>query len=1615
MNLSQFRNLCVAHPKLNAKWNHEPEQRLLLIQKLTSQAQDTCLSWILTLDPDWMTEVNINFLNSCAYEKHFNAILKEFKNSREYKRLVNLSQTAELTLAKYQEIFTSCYDAFTKRSKHLRTYHREKLEELLPNRLIQNMTEVITATLLAPTAFKRMAKLFLQENFETFFPENTCVDVKGDDSLLLQKMQEHFLIFLNTHPELGSMISNHAYASASDSIFQYVIDYAKPLKKQEINLTKFTGKVLTYAMLKQCVEIWQDNHWFRNPKLIKVIKKILKNKDEELPLNAELTEEAVTALDVSIRRWYAESQKNKIVMNNRILRRITSILSSTKSLKKTILGLLSSTQLHINPPPNDEERNNLTLDKIQEEINENPTYEKLKVRVTNLITSLKYIEEQNKKTDADNYFLKKFTDQVIKTIIIPNGEVHLGFCADWEQAKVYLNGLVSSFMSSYHKAKVHGAAKTFLEKLGNQPCLEAKMKGAVKWATFLGTAPEFNDIMEKANKEAEHYLESTGKSLSLENKLTFIWKHYQRTECKTGLNEKQIATVAPISKTMVKEYLINYLSEEESKLKCWRKSDIIYFYNHYSFKRFRKALEEKSLKTPGLNKLTRSGDTLLIEACRSSKFEHVEALIKKGVDINLSNKRGENAWAVVFQSNAAHFLVTKTLTTLFNTIPPEQREAQAKKLMILAYKHNDAHVFNKILSYITDIEFLKQPHPELNGVTLLAHACHYKRSEHIQKLLAKNIVDSKSAFMNVTLMTNDKTNDEEKFSSISLAEAAIRHGEPLLLRALLDGIDSVEVRGNLVVKLLSYYSYSTPNYGAFEELLKYIHDPDTLNRRHAKETLLTEACLTGNLNAVKMLLKKEGIDYFAPNKEGLTPLLFACRNGYTDIVNTIIKKYKKRLGEQQKDKAPEAAKSILQEALNFNKQSVFFDLCREARDSHFLHEFYDNNFGFMLNLPGFLVDTNIKKLEEAEFFNFLTNPVRVNELIQLLKNSISQKQTEMTALVLEKLTSLAPHEFNEVLPQLLLSAYKTKSPTFELLFKAVTDCDIPSLNLPGSDGETLLTMACADKRLDIIKILGRNLNLNLAAKGNSKTPFQSAVSKGHLDVTKCMLDLFAERSLESSRHAIKDDDLLYTAYINNDDILFKELLVRVSDFNISGLEKEDTRLTEGTFLNDALNNLPMKLDFVQSLIMKGITFSIDKAISHPFSSIYYPLFQYMSKNKKNYECVFPYLFPVLMEADLNLKHILVRQAYLSFKADTPLYNLLYDLSVEIYDLRQSQKPNDINYGFSALHEEACNKKSAQILDELLSNPKTVMAGLEKDSENGRTALHYAAIPKLNSEIAVELYVKKMMAHEEFHACLNVKDFDERLPLHYACMSGSNELVQVFIIDIETLPVSQDRVYQRTPLHYAALSRLNNKMLSLLCDATQIKQNINAIDILGSTALHYVSSWADSAAVADFISKGADSTIQNIYGDTPLHIACRENNLDVVKALMKSKDIYKAFFMVNKNNRTPLDELTQNRGHGDIIKRYLVPLYKLAIHAKKLAQNKDEISKEKANAITKLLISFAEADLNGQKEMLQSINVNDGKNELFKPRNPYYGLFIAPPCKTSTAKEIESLRQVVLVQ
>lgn len=240
---------------------------------------------------------------------------------------------------------------------------------------------------------------------------------------------------------------------------------------------------------------------------------------------------------------------------------------------------------------------------------------------------------------------------------------------------------------------------------------------------------------------------------------------------------------------------------------------------------------------------------------------------------------------------------------------------------------------------------------------------------------------------------------------------------------------------------------------------------------------------------------------------------------------------------------------------------------------------------------------------------------------------------------------------------------------------------------------------------------------------------------------------------------------------------------------------------------------------------------------------------------------------------------------------TPLHYASKAGSVEIFTLfleHGAQLKKKSKNGWNLLHFGAFSSSSlmiAKIMEVVYIDPNA------PDRFN-RIPLHYACETGSINVVSSLLQLGSHFSHQ---------DIDGRAPIHFAAMSGNESLVKL-LVKLGS-PIYINDFSGQNPLHLACSSGSVNTV-RFLCN--RYKKMMNQDSKNGSTALHYSSSFNSDSnkTITEFLlSKGIDVNKQNKFGITPLHCAAQNGCAKTAGTLTQfGADIN----VLDKSSRSPLD-------------------------------------------------------------------------------------------------------------
>ena len=201
------------------------------------------------------------------------------------------------------------------------------------------------------------------------------------------------------------------------------------------------------------------------------------------------------------------------------------------------------------------------------------------------------------------------------------------------------------------------------------------------------------------------------------------------------------------------------------------------------------------------------------------------------------------------------------------------------------------------------------------------------------------------------------------------------------------------------------------------------------------------------------------------------------------------------------------------------------------------------------------------------------------------------------------------------------------------------------------------------------------------------------------------------------------------------------------------------------------------------------------------------------------------------------------------------------------------------------------------------------ADIQASSSNGSTVLHFAS---RNSNQEVVEFLLKMN-----EISVNATDNSNQTPLMYACYDGGH-LDNIKMLTQNGADIQASSSNGSTVLHFAsALS--NQEVVEFLLKLNEI--SVNASNSFNQTPLmHACYDGGRLDNIKMLIQNGADIQASSSDGSTVLHFASRNSNQEVVKFLLKLKEI--SVNEADSSDETPLMHACYDGGRLDNIKMLL---------------------------------------------------------------------------------------------
>ena len=247
----------------------------------------------------------------------------------------------------------------------------------------------------------------------------------------------------------------------------------------------------------------------------------------------------------------------------------------------------------------------------------------------------------------------------------------------------------------------------------------------------------------------------------------------------------------------------------------------------------------------------------------------------------------------------------------------------------------------------------------------------------------------------------------------------------------------------------------------------------------------------------------------------------------------------------------------------------------------------------------------------------------------------------------------------------------------------------------------------------------------------------------------------------------------------------------------------------------------------------------------------------------------------LFSGALILSEKLVEQLLPFLSEPTTITTTIYKYGMSFQYIRQSQHKLKNELELVSLLHLAAYWGWERIVKDLVSVYK---CDANRKDEMDHIPLHYAAS---NGHIDVVKY----FVQKEGCNPMAENSFGET-PLHFACSNGHLEIAKYFIKNASCSPLCGD-ARGSTPLHYASQNG-HLKIVKYLISEKYCKSSCK--NDKQETPLHYAS---DLDIIKYLMENNNDSREpwceKNIHGNAPLHFACSNGHLSIVKYLIEEKD------------------------------------------------------------------------------------------------------------------------------
>ncbi|WP_375316768.1 ankyrin repeat domain-containing protein [Wolbachia endosymbiont (group A) of Opomyza germinationis] len=705
------------------------------------------------------------------------------------------------------------------------------------------------------------------------------------------------------------------------------------------------------------------------------------------------------------------------------------------------------------------------------------------------------------------------------------------------------------------------------------------------------------------------------------------------------------------------------------------------------------------------------------------------------------------------------------------------------------------------------------------------------------------------------ILKSIKTNHRDKLLEVVNTNADSNHA-PVFL--------AVEV-GSL--RILDLLIESGANFGGFYKSIG---------------NLLHSAVSHGQLDIIQYLADKKVFDLNSVNEGGMASLHLAAFNGYSDVVEYLIKKGAK---------------------VNLKDRNGYTPLHWAASNDHLKIVEYLIKKGAKVNLKDRNGYTPLHWAASNDNLKIVEYLIKKGAKVNLkdrngytpLHWAAFNGYSDVVEYLIKKGAKVNLKDRNGYTP-LHWAASNDNLKIVEYLVEKGAE-----VNLKDRNSYTPLHWAASNDHLKIVEyLIKKGAEVNLKDR-NSYTPLHWAASNDHLKIVEYLVEKGAEVNLAD----LAGYTPLHWAAFNGHSDVVEYLVEKGAEVNLADLagytplhwaafngysDVVEYLVEKGAEVNLAERNGYTPLhwaafyghsDVVEYLVEKGA--EVNLAERNGYTPLHWAAFY-------GHSDVVEYL--IKKGAEVNLADL---------AGYTPLHwAAFYGYSdVVEYLIKKGAKVNlkDRN-GYTPLHWAASNDH-LKIVEYLIKKG----AEVNLKDRNSYTPLHWAAS---NDHLKIVEYLVEKGAE------VNLADLAGYTPLHWAAFNGHSDVVEYLVEKGAEVNLADLAGY--TPLHWAAFYGYSDVVEYLIKKGAEV----NLADLAGYTPLHWAAFYGYSDVVEYLIKKGAKVNLKDRNGYTPLHCAASNDHLKIVEYLIKKGAEVN---LADLAGYTPLHWAAFN-GHSDVVE-YLV--------------------------------------------------------------------------------------------